>query len=131
MSGILSELLHLSAITGLSVSVLVGLGVLVYVDPDARRFAIRTGVVVCIAYGGSMLGYVWGAKDIKAQWDAANVREAAAVARRDKNQAILSGNDAARRVADLEAQARKDQGIINALRKADAVCHPITDSQLH
>jgi hypothetical protein len=49
---------------------------------------------------------------------------------RDADQSALADRDAQQGLAVLERQSAKDQGAIEALRAADAVCHPIMPDEL-
>lgn len=72
-----ATILHLSAWSGVSASILVGLGFLAFMLPEWRAIALRGGIVVAIAYATLIYGSQVGRTEIRAQWDAANVRAAA------------------------------------------------------
>jgi O-methyltransferase involved in polyketide biosynthesis len=72
------EIAHISEITGLSIFAIIGCGVVVYLDPTARKFAIRTAVLVVAGYSFFIFAYHQGSADKKAQWDQANAEAAEA-----------------------------------------------------
>lgn len=124
------EVAHLSALTGISVTVLLTLGVLIYFDPLARKLAIRTAVAVVAAYVLAIYAYHLGSADKQTQWDAQNRRVAAALDRRDVDAAKAALAGEAADASDLKTEASQDQGIVDALKDRDATCHPITADQL-
>jgi hypothetical protein len=77
------EIAHVSEMTGLSIGLLVTLVVIVWLDPAIRGFAIKIAIVVVVAYVSGLYWYRVGASDVRAQWDAANVRAAEAAKTRD------------------------------------------------
>jgi hypothetical protein len=72
------EIAHVSELTGLSALALIGLGVLVYLDPVARKFAVRTALAVAVLYGACIYTYRLGATDVRAECHAADVAAAKA-----------------------------------------------------
>lgn len=72
------ELLHVSEWTGLSVGALGLLAAGAYFLPEMRALAIRAAIVTAAAYGGLLYGNHTGRADVKAQWDAATIKAAAA-----------------------------------------------------
>src|SRR5581483_2393257 len=95
-----------------------------------RKVAIRTGVAIVVAYIVLMYGYHTGMAEKAAQWQAANRRAAAEEHLRDKAAANDAAAAAAQEAGVLSVQRQKDQEQIDALRKADAACHPISRDQL-
>ena len=77
------EVAHISEITGISVFALVGCGAVVYLDPTARKFAIRTAVLVVAGYGLFVFAYNQGRGDNEARHVAANAALAEAAKTRD------------------------------------------------
>lgn len=124
------EALFVSEYTGLSIGLLVALAVLVYFDPLLRTVAIRIGIAIILAYCVLMYGHHAGVVEVQAAWDAANAQAAKQSKQRDLNEAKAAGADAAEQTTDLQGQQKSDQEQIDALRKADADCHPITGDQL-
>lgn len=94
--------LHVSALTGISVTLLIGLGALAFLLPEWRAIAIRVGAAVGLAYVVSIYTFHLGAKDVRAQWDAANTR---AEQERWQRDAKVKA-DAEREMAPLVAQMR-------------------------
>jgi len=90
-----SEVKHISEITGLSVAALIGCAAVVYLDPTARKFAIRTAVLVAVGYWGFIFAYHQGNADKKAECDAADASRAQQFEQRDKrtNMAITAQYD--------------------------------------
>ncbi len=128
IAGAWREILHISEWTGMSVGALAGAAAIIYLDPTARVFAIRAAIFVTVAYIGALYAYHLGTADKQAQWNAANARAAAQIAQRDQEAPAVA--DAKIEVAALRKAAALDQEQINALRHADATCHPLSVNQL-
>ena len=122
------SVLHISEWTGLSVGALAVIAAIVYFDPLARRFAIGVAALVIAIYCATIYGDHVGLRDKQAQWDAANAKAAAQAVQRDQQAPIVA--DANIEIAALRKQAKIDQEQINALRKVDATCRPISADEL-
>jgi hypothetical protein len=124
------QVLRVSEFTGISAGMLALLAFVVYSFPLLRSFAIRSAVVIVVAYVAIVCGDYLGALDKQAQWDAANVKRAAEEKERDDNAAKSASADEKERESQLASGETIDQGIIDALRSYDQTCHPITSDQL-
>lgn len=121
---------HVSEITGLSVTLLVALAALAYLEPTIRTWCVRWAIVVLGAYLLVMGGYRLGAEDKQAAWDAANAIAAQQAARRDARAAEQATTDESTATESLNEAAKGDKEQTYALRKSDADCHPITPDEL-
>lgn len=65
---------HVAEATGLSVTALVCLGIVIYGSPTLRRLAIEAAVVVVVIYLVFVHSYRLGSGDVRAQWDDANAK---------------------------------------------------------
>lgn len=112
--------LHLSEWSGLSVGAVIGLGLLVYLDPAARNLALAAGLAVAIGFSCVVYGDSTGRADVQAQWDAekAEAAEKAAAAAR------TAVNDDTARAGAIEAKAKeqheKDLAEIARLKQSNA-----------
>ena len=112
--------LHVSEWSGLSLGVLAGLGLLVYLDPAARRLALIAGLAVAVGFSCILYGDSTGRADVQAQWDAekAKTAELASTAER-----TAAADDTARAGA-IEAKAKeqheKDLAEIDRLKHSNA-----------
>jgi len=123
-----SEIKHLGELTGLSIGALVALAALVYFDPALRGVAIRVAAAVVLGYALSIYWYHVGSADKQLQWNAANAQAEAQAELRDKEAPAVA--DADSELETLRNAVKADEEQINALRKADAACHPIDGDQL-
>lgn len=124
------EVEHISEWTGMSIGMLLVCAGVIYAVPTWRGAAIHAAIVVVAGYMLAIWCYHVGASDRQAKWDAQNRRVAAALGRRDVDAAKAALNQEAVDASDLKTEATKDQGIVDALKKSDAVCHPITADEL-
>lgn len=122
------EIVHVGELTSLSAGAVIGLGILAYLDPALRKFAVSTAIAVIAAYWLMLYAYHMGSADKQAQWNAANASEAAAEAQRDKNAPVAA--DADTELKALRAQIATDKEQLDALRQPDAACHPVSADEL-
>lgn len=121
---------HIAAWLSISAGMLILCAAIIYFVPPLRRAAFITAGLIVFAMFFMSYGAKLGAEDKQGQWDAANARIAAEILKRDKTAAQAASDDEAQAETELEGDALKDQGIIDALKKLDATCHPITAGQL-
>lgn len=121
---------HIAAWLSISAGMLVLCALIVYFVPPLRKAALFIAGAIVFAMIFMSYGAKLGAEDVHDQWDAANARVAAEILKRDKTAADNASTDETAADAELEGDALKDQGIIDALKKLDATCHPITAGQL-
>jgi hypothetical protein len=129
MYEILHEIAVFASATGLSIGMLIGCAAVWYFL-GARPLAIAGAVTAAVGFGAFLYGEHDGRADITAQWNAANARVDAERKQRDADAAHASAADAAQAAADLKAGHNTNQEQVDALRKVDAVCHPIAGNQL-
>lgn len=122
------EIAHIAAWTGLSVGTLVGIAAVIYFEPPARHLAFAAAAIVIAIYGATIYGNHIGSVDMKAQWNAANAKATAQSVARDQQAPAVA--DADIEIKSLRQQAQADMELINALRKADGICHPLSVDQL-
>lgn len=101
-----ATILHLAAWSGVSASILVGLGFLAFMLPEWRAIALRGGIVVAIAWATFTYGYHLCRVDMTAQQVAADAR--AAVAKKQIEDA-----------ADANAEKKYTPVIAQLQREAD------------
>ncbi|MGD0420550.1 MAG: hypothetical protein ABSA68_13390 [Xanthobacteraceae bacterium] len=123
------EIEHISEITGFSVTLLVGLAALAYLDPGIRKWAIRGGIFVILAYVGGMTLYGLGAKDVRGQWNAADAKADKERVTRDKtiNDALETKyapqiTALTKQSADLQKQVEAYEKKLLADKSAGASC---------
>lgn len=87
-----------------------------------RLLSTRVGVAILVGgiclIGGELAGDYHGRSVAEAACKAAQERADAEAAARDKQQGVLADKDAQKRIAVLEAAARKSQGKLNEYSKA-------------
>lgn len=79
------EILHLSALTGLSAGALILLALIVYAEPTLRSLAIHIAIVIIICYVGMIYAFRIGVSDKQKEWDAADAKMRDAQIARDAN----------------------------------------------
>lgn len=110
----LREVLHLGAYSGVALGLLAGLVALVYFDPLLRPWAIRIGILVIVGYALVIFAYHSGASDVRAQWQAAEVRAAAAAQARDADTARATAEEYAPEIATRDEMIAKLNATVQA-----------------
>jgi hypothetical protein len=116
------EVEHISEWTGLSVGMLAVLGAVIYFDPTARKLAIRIAVLVFVGYWLGIYFYHLGAGDVRAQWAAANLKEAAKAELRDSSiEKQLTTDNPAPTAADQKQAETDEANVLAAVAGAAGV----------
>lgn len=112
------EVAHISEITGVSVAALCSCGLVVYLDPTARKFAIRTAVLVVAGYGLFVFAYHQGSADKQDQWTAANAEAAEAAKTRDADVSKATAAQYEPKIAALTKQSADLQKQVASYEKS-------------
>jgi hypothetical protein len=116
------EVLHFSELTSVAVGILAALVALGWFDPASRAFAIRVGLLVILVYGCLIYGLHLGGSDVRAQWNAANVKmaeeekardDSAAKATNDQFSPLIAARD--KQILDLQTQVSAYEAKISKL----------------
>lgn len=109
LSSVLREIAVIGTATGLSIGALIGCALLFYFVSFARPAAVKLALVVVLVYASSLYCYHLGRSGVRAEWDAANARAAAAAQARDQAIAAELERKYAAQIAQLQQQSDEFQ----------------------
>jgi len=102
----------------------------VVADFVSTRLGLAIVVGAACLYGGLVYGDVSGRAEERAKCQAAQLAAEMEAKARDARQEQLAADDEQRSSVELKSDSLKDKEQTDALRQADASCHPISADQL-